>query len=526
MAKGATLALKITGDASGGLRALDDAEGKAGRFGDTFSKMGMVAAGGVAAAGVALVGLGKQSFDAASDLQQSSGAIETVFGDLADAMKYNASEASTAVGLTTSEYENMATVIGSQLKNAGMDTGKAFDYTYDLIGKGADMAAVFGGTAADAVDALSSALKGEMDPIERYGVSLNQNAIQAEMAAEHTDKLTGAAATQAKTSAVLALINKQTAETTGQWAAQSGTAAEAQQILHAKITDVEAKIGGALLPAFAGLASWLSDKVIPAVSGLFDQGQPLGGMFQQLGGFITGGLVPAVMGLWNELAPKLLPIFHDVGAIITNVVVPAFRTIGDFIQNYAVPVFKNVLGPVLSGVASVWHSLSEALDRNKGKFQEIYDKIKPFLDFLKNDVAPFVGTVLKASFEVFGKVLGTVIDAIAWILGKAASVVGFIGKVGGFLFGGGGGGGGKAKPVGAGRLLGASAGGGLFGAVSSLGGGAGPSATGGPALAAAGDTINITVTGALDPVAVADQIAAMLDRRARRTGLALAGAVR
>jgi hypothetical protein len=31
------------------------------------------------------------------------------------------------------------------------------------------------------------------------------------------------------------------------------------------------------------------------------------------------------MGLWNELAPKLLPIFHDVGAIITNVVVPAFR---------------------------------------------------------------------------------------------------------------------------------------------------------------------------------------------------------
>jgi hypothetical protein len=65
------------------------------------------------------------------------------------------------------------------------------------------------------------------------------------MAADHTTNLTGAAANQAKAQAILELINKQTAETTGQWAAQSGTAAEAQQILHAKVTDIEAKIGAA-----------------------------------------------------------------------------------------------------------------------------------------------------------------------------------------------------------------------------------------------------------------------------------------
>jgi hypothetical protein len=50
------------------------------------------------------------------------------------------------------------------------------------------MAAVFGGTAADAVDALSSALKGEMDPIERYGVTLNQAAIDAQKAADGNAK--------------------------------------------------------------------------------------------------------------------------------------------------------------------------------------------------------------------------------------------------------------------------------------------------------------------------------------------------
>jgi hypothetical protein len=63
--------------------------------------------------------------------------------------------------------------------------------------------------------------------------------------------------------------------------------------------------------------------------------------------------------------------------------------------------------------------------------------------------------------------------------------------------------------------------GGLFAAASSIGGGGGPSPAAG-GLAVAGDTYNITVTGALDPQAVADQIAGLLDKRARRTGRSFA----
>jgi hypothetical protein len=118
--KGATLSLKITGDSRDGVRALDDVEGKAGRMDGVFGKMGAGIAAGVAI-GVAAhrSGWAKQAFDAASELQQSTGAIDAVFGDWALDIEQAAQGAATSVGLSTSQYENMAAVIGAQLHNAG-----------------------------------------------------------------------------------------------------------------------------------------------------------------------------------------------------------------------------------------------------------------------------------------------------------------------------------------------------------------------------------------------------------------------
>jgi hypothetical protein len=220
--KTATLSIKIVGDASDAKKGFDDAESAADKFGRGLDKASVAAVGALGGIGL----LAKGAFDAASDLQQSTGAIDAVFGDWALDIEQTAQAAAAGVGLSTSAYENMATVIGSQLKNAGMNIGDVTNQTQALIATGADMASVYGGTAADAVNALSSALKGEMDPIEAYGVTLNQAAIQARMAANGTSELEGAAAQQAKTQAVLQLITEQTAATQGQWAAQSGTAAE------------------------------------------------------------------------------------------------------------------------------------------------------------------------------------------------------------------------------------------------------------------------------------------------------------
>src|SRR5262245_13321923 len=143
---------------------------------------------------------------------------------------------------------------------------KVTGQTGDLIKKGADLAAQFGGTTKEAVEALGSALRGETDPIERYGVSVKQADIAAQMAADGTDKLTGAAAKQAKTAALLGLITKQSADAQGQFAREADSAAGAQQRTAAKVENLKAKMGEALLPvvskvadAFGKFADWASE---------------------------------------------------------------------------------------------------------------------------------------------------------------------------------------------------------------------------------------------------------------------------
>jgi hypothetical protein len=417
-------------------------------------------------------------------------------------------------------------VLGSQLGNMGYSGQKLADQTNDLITLGSDLAAQFGGSTSDAVEALSSVFKGETDPIERYGVSIKQSDISARLAANGQDKLTGAAAKQATAQAALALVTEQTKNAQGQFAAQGSSAAEVSQKLGAQWENLKATIGGYLLPLFSALGSFMAGPLKDAVEQITSGSGPLGQAFNVVGAFVQQ-LIPTLTGLFNELGPKLLPIFGEVGGIITNFVVPAFRQIWDFVKNYAIPIFKAVLVPILQGVQSEWHSISDALERNKGKFADLYEKVKPFLDFLKNQLAPFLGTVLKGAFEEVGWVLGKVIDLIAWILDKAGSVVGFIGKVGGFLFGGGGGG--QAKPAtatfGAARTAGAG-GGPLRGAslLGSLAGvGVGPAGLGGGTT---GTVVNITVNGALDPAAVAEQIRGLLTGRDVRVGRLAAAAVR
>lgn len=524
MGKSATLALKITGDSSGGVRAIDEVEGRAGKLGAGFGKLAGLAAGAFAVSEV--VDFGKQAFDAASNLEQMAGAVDAVFGQSAAQIDALAAKAHDAVGLSTADYDQMASVIGSQLKNAGVPMDQLAAKTDGLIKQGADMSAVFGGSAADAVEALSSVMKGEFDPIEKYGVSLNQTSINAELAARHQDKLTGAALKQAQTQAALDLVTRQTTATQGQFAAQGDTAAEKSQKLGAWFDDLKAKIGGGLLPIFTGLVGFFQTKVGPVLDDLFRKGGPIATLFAQYGQVITGTVLPALSDLWNTLAPKLLPILKDVGGFISSIVIPAFQGIWNIISKYVVPIFKTVLTPILDGVGKVIHTVSEKINEHRGTFENLFHAVEPLLTFLRDKVAPFIGGVFKTAFEVLGKAIGPVIDAISWVADKVEWLLKKGGQFLNWIFGG-------SSPSAGGANRGAAmfgapatAGGGgrLFGAGSSLGGGGlGPAAAAqGPP---AGDTYNITVNGALDPVAVADQIARMLDARARRTGARVAVAM-
>ncbi|QWY81837.1 tape measure protein [Microbacterium phage Honk] len=226
----------------------------------------LMAAAGAVAVG-AFVG---SAIKAAGSLEQSMGAIDTVFAGSQSQMHAWATGAATSVGLARDEYNGLATLIGSQLKNAGTPMDELAGKTNDLVIAGADMASMFGGTTKEAVEAISSALKGERDPIERYGVSLNEAKIKAKMAEQAMNGMTFASEEQAKAAATLALIMEQTADAQGNFAKESNTYEGVMQRLSASWDNVVASVGTGFLPIATAAGSVLLN-MMPAVQGLADR---------------------------------------------------------------------------------------------------------------------------------------------------------------------------------------------------------------------------------------------------------------
>lgn len=335
MGKTAILAVKIIGDATSAQQAMAGTEKAAGGLSKLGGMAGTALAGAAVAAGAFAVKLGVDSVKAAADLEQSTGAVEAVFKSGAGQMKQFSDQAATSVGLTKNEYNELATVMGSQLKNGGTSLKDLGGKTNELIKTGSDLAAMFGGSTSDAVGALSSALKGERDPIEKYGVSLSQAKIDAEAAAMGFQKVGGSLSAEANQAATLSLIMKQTKDAHGAFGRETDTLAHKQQVLGAQWGNLKTTLGNALLPvvsqvmgAMVNLMNQIGPIAGPALARMSAAlaliGQAAGPIIQQF----SGQLVPALQQLWTTgilpLVTALRGLFVPLFQMLATVVVPAF----------------------------------------------------------------------------------------------------------------------------------------------------------------------------------------------------------
>ena len=268
----ATPLVKGMGEASGAAtklgKDLDGAGAKAkgmesGLAGSSAALKGM-AAGAAAVAGTALVAFMRDAVTEAGNLEQSVGGVDAVFGSSAKTIHDFGQGASEAVGLSRNAFNELATVTGALLKNSGI---KDFsNETLRLTERAADVSATFGGTAREAVESFNAALKGEYNPIEKYGVKLSEAAVNAALAAKGLDGLKGAALEQAKAQERVNLIMAQTADHAGRFASEANTLQGQQQRLTAAWQDAKAELGQSLLPVLTRSAEAMKDGVSAVVA--------------------------------------------------------------------------------------------------------------------------------------------------------------------------------------------------------------------------------------------------------------------
>lgn len=387
----AKVEVDVVTDTSKASRGLDS-------FGKRVGSMGTAVRAGAAAAGIAVVALTVQAVKSASHLQQAVGATEAIFGRYSKSVQKNAKAASTAVGLSKADYLDLANVLGSQLKNAGTPVDKLAGKTKSLIATGADMAAVFGGSTKDAVEAVSSALKGETDPIERYGVSIKQADIAARLAALGQSKLTGTALKSAQAAAVLDLVTKQTSATQGQFAKQTGTVAEQAQIMGARWENIKATLGSALLPVLSAVMGFVSSTVLPGIEKF---AEALGG------GGGKGGLSSSLRGVGGFISGFVGTLQRLYGWVVTKVV----------------PAVKVYLTTALQGGRAAFASIAAAVQRNQPLFNGIATAIKKVAEFALKYLVPVLAGSLKLQLKAIGTVVGGVIDGMGLLYNGIANVI-------------------------------------------------------------------------------------------------------
>lgn len=381
------------------LGKIGQSEGGMGKLKQSFSALGVgmkgITAGVVGFGATAAFAIGKQAVGAASNLQQSMGAVDDVFKSSAKQVHSYAKSAAEAVGLSRNQYNEMATLIGTQLKNGGTAANQLADQANKVIKIGADLSAQFGGNTKDAVDALSAALKGERDPIEKYGISLTQNAIDAEAAALGYKKVNGQLTTQATQAATLSLIQKQSADSTGKFARETDTLAHKQQVLSAKWEDAKAKLGNMLLPIVTKITGFIADYVVPLIGKLpgllAGLGHIIGGVFVGAWRLLVGVVKTAATAL--QIAWEVIKLVFQLGVTAVSAVMSGLAT---------------VVGWAWEGVKTVF---SVAVDVVKAAWEG-------FVALLRGGA-----TVIGAIFTGIGTVAGWVWSGIQAVISGAGAVI-------------------------------------------------------------------------------------------------------
>ncbi len=201
----------------------------------------------------------KPANDAASDFQEATSKVNVVFGRASKSIKDFASTAATSLGQSKQSVLDAAGVFGTFGKAAGLAGDDLATFTTDFVTLSTDLASFNNTTPEEAITAIGAALRGESEPLRRYGVLLNDAVLRQEAMTLGIYDGKGALTAQQKVLAAQAAIYKQTGDAQGDFLRTSDGLANSQRTLGAIFKNVQIELGTKLLPAIQEFSNSLVD---------------------------------------------------------------------------------------------------------------------------------------------------------------------------------------------------------------------------------------------------------------------------
>ena len=466
-----TLKLTILGDVDQLKKSLSaantDVENSSSRLGDFSKKAGLAfAAAGVAAAAYA----GKLLIDGVKSAIED----EAAQAKLATTLK-NVAGATDATVAATESYilkTSLATGVTDNelrpsLERLARSTGD-LKKAQELQTLALDIAAGSGKSLEAVSNALGKAYEGNSASLAKLGVGLSA----AELKSMSFDQVTAALASTFE----------------GQASVQAETFAGKMDRLKVAFDEGKETVGSFVLDAITPMLSTIVNDVIPKISEFA-----------------------------SEIGENLKPTFEALSTYFTEILIPTFQAIWNFINDYIIPIISAVLMPAVEGLTTAFGAVTTAIKINQSSFDAIFVVFKAIAGFVRDYLAPAFGTTLKAAFTIIGNLAAGLFTAFGKVVTVITNVVNAIKSLIDLVTG---------NPVvkGIGNLIdsafggGRAAGGSVVGGTSYLVGERGaelftPSQSGTitPNNRLGGNTINITVNGAIDSEGTARQIINVLN---------------
>lgn len=229
-----------------------------------LTKTTMLASAAIGGAVVAVGAFAYKAIQAASDFNEAISKNNVVFGAISKEVEAFARTANTALGLSETAALKAAGTFAIFGKSAGLAGKDLSDFSTNLVTLASDLASFNNTSVDEAITALGSALRGEAEPLRKFGVLLDDATLKQAATELGIYKGNKALTAQQKVLAAQKVIFDQTGDAQGDFTRTSGGLAAQQKILGATFDDIQQKLGQAFLPIFLNVVTFLNENVVPA----------------------------------------------------------------------------------------------------------------------------------------------------------------------------------------------------------------------------------------------------------------------
>lgn len=397
MAEIRTLKLNLLADVADFSRGLESAQDKFKNFGDkleSLSRKAVVALGAITIAA-------KSTVDSASDLNESLSKSTVIFDDQAKAIQDFAKTADKQLGLSQKAALEAASNFAILGKGAGLTGKNLTTFSTDLTTLAADLASFNNTTTDEAILALGAGLRGEAEPLRRFGILLSQQALDAKATElglwdliEVNGKLKPVISEQNKVIARNAIIMEQTSLQQGDFARTADGAANKQRILAAELENTKAQIGQGLLPAYQKLL----DLILP----LTEWAGRNADAFVKVGtaiATVAGSII--VLNYTVKTVNATFEAFNNIMKLAT-----AAQAAFNFVMSLN-PIGLTIIGIAALGAAFV--VAYKKIEPFRDLIDSIWEKMKKLIDGIKNSA--IAKGITSAFNAVTGRAVGGTVNA-------------------------------------------------------------------------------------------------------------------